>query len=228
MSHDDSKTSHVTSSVTRLLVVDDHPIVRLGLVELLSEQPDLQVVAEAANANETMEVLENESIDLLVLDLSLEGMDGLELIKNLKALHGDLPILVVSTHDEKFYAQRALHAGALGYLSKESATDYIVDAVRRVRSGKIYVSEEMSDRMLHNMVDGRHEATDSPIDRLSDRELEVFRGIGRGLSTRQIAEELSLSVKTIETYRENIKTKLDFADGHEMVRYAVQWGLEDT
>ena len=228
MTNEAKKAPAPTSSVTRILVVDDHPIVRHGLVELLQAEPDQQVVAEASNAAETMEALSEGNIDLLVLDLSLEGMDGLELIKNIRALHGNLPILVVSTHDEKFYAQRALHAGALGYLSKECAIDNIVAAVRRIRSGKIYVSEEMSDRMLHHMVDGRHEATESPIDRLSDRELEVFRSIGRGTSTRQIAEQLNLSIKTIETYRENIKAKLDFDDGHEMVRYAVQWNLEDS
>ena len=217
-----------TSSVTRILVIDDHPIVRHGLVELIQAEPDLQVVAEASDANETLEVLREKAIDLVVLDLSLDGMDGLELIKSIRAMHGDVPILVVSTHDEKFYAQRALHAGALGYLSKACAVDEIVDAVRRVRTGKIYVSEAVSDLILHHIVDGRKEAALSPIDRLSDRELEVFRNIGRGLSTRQIAEQLSLSVKTIETYRENIKAKLDFDSGHEMIRYAVQWNLEDS
>lgn len=217
-----------TPKATRILVVDDHPIVRHGLVELLEDEADQKVVAEAANASETLRALEEHDVDLIVLDLSLEGMDGLELIKNIRALHGNIPILVVSTHDEKFYAQRSLHAGALGYLSKECAVDRIVEAVRRVRSGKIYLSEEMSDRLLHHMVDGHDDPTGSPIDRLSDRELEVFRGIGRGMSTRRIAEQLGLSVKTIETYRENIKTKLDFDDGHEMVRYAVQWSFEDT
>lgn len=229
MKKEESRSSTRTvSSVTRILVVDDHPIVRHGLVELLQDEPDQQVVAEASNAAEAMEALAAHELDLLVIDLSLEGMDGLELIKNIRALHGDLPILVVSTHDEKFYAQRALHAGALGYLSKECAVDRIVEAVRRVRTGKIYLSDEMSDRLLQHMVDGRHDPSASPIDRLSDRELEVFRSIGRGMSTRQIAEQLGLSIKTIETYRENIKAKLDFEDGHEMVRYAVQWNLEDT
>ena len=228
MTSEAPKPEKTVSSVTRILVVDDHPIVRRGLVDLLQAEPDQQVVAEAADAQETLGALENEDIDLLVLDLSLDGMDGLELIKTIKARHGDLPILVVSTHDEKFYAQRALHAGALGYLSKECAVDEIVDAVRRVRSGRIYVSDEVSDRMLHHLVDGHQEPEQSPIDRLSDRELEVFRGIGHGQSTREIAERLNLSVKTIETYRENIKAKLDFADGHEMVRYAVQWTLEDS
>ncbi len=226
MKNDPSETR--TSSVTRILVVDDHPIVRHGLVELLEDEADQKVVAEAANASETLRALDEHEVDLIVLDLSLEGMDGLELIKNIRALHGTLPILVVSTHDEKFYAQRSLHAGALGYLSKECAVDRIVEAVRRVRAGKIYLSEEMSDRLLHHMVDGHNDPTGSPIDRLSDRELEVFRGIGRGMSTRQIAEQLGLSIKTIETYRENIKTKLDFDSGHEMVRYAVQWSFEDT
>lgn len=221
-------TQTPTSKVTRILVVDDHPIVRHGLVELLEDESDHHVVAEAASASEAMKTLDEHEVDLIVLDLSLEGMDGLELIKNIRALHGKLPILVVSTHDEKFYAQRSLHAGALGYLSKECAVDRIVEAVRRVRSGKIYLSEEMADRLLHHMVDGQSDPTGSPIERSSDRELEVFRGIGRGMSTRGIAEQLGLSIKTIETYRENIKSKLDFDNGHEMVRYAVQWSFEDT
>jgi len=228
MTRDTREDKTLTSSVTRILVVDDHPLVRHGLVQLLAREPDQQVVAEAGNADDAMRILAEDEVDLLVLDLSLDGIDGLELIKNIKALHESLPILVVSTHDERYYAQRALHAGALGYLSKDAAIECVADAVRRVRAGKVYLSEEMSERLLHQMIENGEEVHASPIDRLSDRELEVFRGIGRGLATRQVATSLNLSVKTIETYRENIKAKLGLQNANELVRHAVQWSLEDA
>lgn len=210
-----------------IMVVDDHPIVRHGLVSLLEAENDLDVVDQCDNPRDTLEKLDEKSIDVLVMDLSLGGMDGLELIKNIKARFPDVRILVVSIHDEKLFAERALAAGAMGYLGKDAAVKHIVEAVRRVLSEQVYLSEEMSDRLLRSLVAGGKEEVRSPLERLSDRELEVLRLLGHGKGTRDVATELGLSVKTIETYRENIKHKLDLKDSNEMIRFAVQWVSED-
>ena len=217
-----------TDRSRRVLIVDDHPIVRHGMGQLLEDEPDLNVCAEAANAGEAVRAVEEFHPDMAIIDIQLDGMDGLNLLKDLKARWPELHVLIVSVHDETLYAERALRAGALGYLNKQTATDFLVEACRRVLAGEIYLSEQMSNRLLHSVVGGKTDLEESPIDRLSDRELEVYRLLGEGLGTRQIADKLALSMKTIETYRENIKEKLNLADSNQLVRHAVQWVLEQA
>jgi len=217
-----------TDRTKRVLIVDDHPIVRHGMAQLLGDEPDLEVCAEAADAGEAVRAVEKLRPDMAIIDIQLDGMDGLNLLKDLKARWPELQVLIVSVHDETLYAERALRAGALGYLNKQTATEYLVEACRRVLTGEIYLSEQMSNRLLHSVVGGKTDLEESPIDRLSDRELEVFRLLGEGLGTRQIADKLALSMKTIETYRENIKDKLNLADSNQLVRHAVQWVLEQA
>ncbi len=211
------------SSKKRILIVDDHPIVRKGIRALLAQESDLEVYAEASDRGETLSAVRTERPDLVLLDISLEGSDGIEITKALRAEFGDLTILVVSMHDEALYAERALRAGAKGYIMKQEVADNIVKAIRQVLSGKIYVSDSVRQKVLRDLSDRRTDVKSSPIDRLSDRELEVFRRIGEGRGTRQIAEELKLSVKTIETYRAHIKEKLALGSASELSRSAVSW-----
>ena len=207
----------------RVLLVDDHPILRKGLAELINQEPDLLVCGEAEEAPKAFEAVGVLNPDVAVVDISLKGGNGLELIKNIKIDNAELPILVLSMHDEGLYAERALRAGAKGYIMKQEATENMLLAIRRVLKGEIYVSEKMGAKMLHQLVAGRPDTGSSPLDRLSDRELEVFQLIGQGLGTRQIAEELHLSVKTIESYREHIKDKMKLKNATELVQHAVQW-----
>ena len=213
----------VTKKKARVLVVDDHPIVRQGLVQLINQEEDLVVCGDAENAHKALEVIKLVNPDVAVIDISLKSINGLELIKNIKVDYPKLPILVLSMHDESLYAERALRAGAKGYIMKQEATENMLMALRRVLKGEIYVSEKMGAKMLHQLVAGRPDTGTSPLDRLSDRELEVFQLIGQGLGTRQIAEELHLSVKTIESYREHIKEKMKLKNATELVQHAVQW-----
>lgn len=207
----------------KIIIVDDHPLMRKGLALTLQAEPDITVVGQAASAEEALEMLDKVEPDLAVVDVSLPGMSGLELIKHLQALRPDLGILVVSRHDESLYAERAIRAGARGYLMKLEAGDVIVKAVRHVLSGGIYVSEEIKERLLMGMMTGRKELNQSPLEVLSDRELEVFELTGQGLGTREIAERLHLSVKTVESYRARIKNKLNLSTAAELMQHAVQW-----
>ncbi len=207
----------------KILLVDDHPLMRKGLAMTLESEPDLTVYQQAASAEEALDIVNEEVPDVAVVDISLPGMSGLELIKHLLALHPDLPILVVSRHDETLYAERVIRAGARGYIMKLEAGDVIVQAVRRVLRGGIYVSDEINERLLMGMMSGRTSIAESPMEVLSDRELEVFELTGRGLGTREIAERLHLSVKTVESYRARIKTKLNLATATELLQHAVQW-----
>ena len=213
----DSNTKH------RVLIVDDHPIVRQGLRSLIDQEQDLHVCGEAGSAGEALKSLSAVKPDLLLVDISLKGPDGLELTKSIRALEPDLPILIVSMHDETLYAERVLRAGANGYIMKEEVAQNVVHAVRKVLSGDIYMSDRMRQKILRGVAGQRSNTTSSAIERLSDRELEVFRLIGQGHGTRKIAEELHLSVKTIETYRAHIKEKLGLSNATELVRQAVQW-----
>jgi DNA-binding NarL/FixJ family response regulator len=206
-----------------ILVVDDHPLVRKGVRALLASEADLTVTAEASNRGETLDVLRRQKIDLVILDISLEGSDGIEISKAIRAEFGPLPILIVSMHDETLYAERALRAGANGYVMKDELADSIVKALRAVLEGKIYVSDNVRQKVLRDLTDHRTPVQSSPIERLSDRELEVFRRIGEGLGTREIAQQLHLSIKTIETYRAHIKEKLSLATASELTRSAVSW-----
>lgn len=207
----------------KIMIVDDHPLMRKGLALTLEAESDLTVPAQASNAEEALEMVERIQPDLCIVDVSLPGMSGLELIKHLQAVRPSMAILVVSRHDESLYAERAIRAGARGYLMKLEAGDVIVKAVRHVLSGGIYVSDEIKERLLLGMMAGRKEINQSPMEVLSDRELEVFELTGRGLGTREIAERLHLSVKTVESYRARIKNKLNLGTAAELMQHAVQW-----
>jgi DNA-binding NarL/FixJ family response regulator len=203
--------------------VDDHPLVREHLTALLAREPDLAVCGEAADGPAALSLIQQQAPDLVILDISLKRSHGLEFLKDLRQVRPDLPVLVLSMHDETVYAERALRAGALGYITKEEATINVLTAVRRVLSGQVYLSERMAARMMKKLVGGRADELGSPLDILTDRELEVFQMIGRGLGTRQIAEDLRLGVKTVESYRARIKEKLQITDGTQLVQQAVQW-----
>ena len=206
----------------RILIVDDHPIVRQGIESLLAQEPDLSICGEAESAGEALDFLRNERPDAAVIDITLKGTDGLELTKSARAEFPDLIVLIMSMHDESIYAERALRSGASGYIMKQEVANSIVAALRSVLNGEIYVSEKVRQTLLGRLSGHQTRLEDSPIDRLSDRELEVFRMIGRGCGTRQIAEQLHLSVKTIETYRAHIKDKMGIQNATELVRRAVQ------
>lgn len=207
----------------QLLIVDDHPMMRSGLTQLIDNTPDLKVVAEADNASQALHAMANRNFDLILLDISLPDKNGVELIKDIQALKPGLPVLVVSMHDELLYAERVLRAGGRGYIMKQEGGKKFLQAIRQVLAGGIYVSEKMSARILEGF-SGRHTATAAaPVQRLSDREFEVFQLIGRGKGTRDIAELLHLSVKTVEVHRANLKKKLELKTAHDLVHYAIRW-----
>jgi len=206
-----------------ILVVDDHPIVRQGLAELINHEDDLNVSAQADDAHDAMEMIKLKQPDMAIVDISLQGKSGIALIKDISTSYPNLPILALSMHDELLYAERALRAGAKGYIMKQEATEKVITAIRKVLDGQLYVSETMAAKMVSKLVRSGSDIGTSPTDCLSDRELEVFMLIGRGHGTRQIAEKLYLSTKTIETYRAHIKEKLSLADAAELLQYAIQW-----
>lgn len=206
----------------KVLIVDDHPIIRQGLGKLVNDQNDLETCAEAQNIGEALTILAECDVQIAVVDLSLGSESGLELIKSIKAHKPDLPVLVLSMHDESIYAERAMRAGAMGYIMKSESFDRILEAIRRVLNGEISVSNDLAAKMLQSYVRGGGSASDCPSDLLSDRELEVFTLVGRGLATRQIAHAMHLSVKTVETYREKIKAKLGL-NAVELTHHAFQW-----
>jgi DNA-binding NarL/FixJ family response regulator len=210
-----------------VLVVDDHPLMRQGLALLINQQQDMQVCGEAEEAQAAMHAIAQLRPDIMILDISLNGPDGLELLKNIRASDPDLPVLVLSMHDEAIYAERALRARANGYIMKQEATEKVLVAVRRILNGEIYLSERMSNKMLQQYVGGAPAMIQSRIASLSDRELEVFRLIGEGRATREIAEELHLSVKTVETYQAHIKEKLALRSGRELIQHAIQWKINE-
>lgn len=209
--------------MTRILLVDDHPLLRQGLALTIEAELDLAVVAQAGSAEEALGRFDEAAPDLVVTDVSLPGMNGLELMRHLLTRAPDLPVLVVSRHDEALYAERAVRAGARGYVSKLAAGDQIVTAIRRVLRGGIHLSEDLKDKMLFGAAGGGKDATQTPLEALSDRELEVFEMTGRGVATREISERLHLSVKTVESYRSRIKAKLGLANGTEFIQHAVAW-----
>jgi len=206
-----------------IFIVDDHPLVRQGLAQVINAESDMYICGEAEDAPKALRLVQEKNPALVIVDISLRGNNGLELIKNIKALQHNLPILVFSMHDETIYAQRALRAGARAYVMKQESADKIITAIRRIMSGDIYVSNRVADQVLHQLVNGSGDPTGSPIDRLSDRELEVIQLIGSGLSTREIAASLNLSVKTIESHRAHIKEKLNLRNATELVQFSVQW-----
>jgi DNA-binding NarL/FixJ family response regulator len=210
-----------------VLVVDDHPLMRQGLALLINQQQDMQVCGEAEEAQAAMQAITQLRPDIMILDISLKGPDGIELLKNIRATDPDLPVLILSMHDEAIYAERALRARANGYIMKQEATEKVLVAVRRILSGEVYLSERMSNKMLQQYIGGAPNAIQSRIASLSDRELEVFRRIGEGCATREIAEELHLSVKTVETYQAHIKDKLALRSGRELIQHAIQWKINE-
>jgi DNA-binding NarL/FixJ family response regulator len=223
MDTQDEGTDQVQNPKKRVLIVDDHPIFRLGLAGLISEQPHLEVCGHAESAPLALEAMRKFQPDLVLLDLSLRGTNGIELIKLMKAEQPHLPILVVSMHDEAVFGLRALKAGALGYVMKAEAMAQVAEAITKVLRGKIYVSPNFSDKLIFKAIQSVEPGTGSPVDMLSDRELEVLQLLGKGHSTRSIADTLHLSVKTIETHRAHIKEKLGFPDSEDMVRFAIDW-----
>jgi len=213
----------------KILLVDDHPIVCQGLAQVIQQEPDLMVCDQAASADEAMICLRSTKPDCIITDLAMEGRSGLELITDVLSVYPDIPMLVLTMYDEMIYAERALHAGALGFIMKRNATDNIIMAIRRILDGEIYVSEPVSARLLRKMVGPGKVADDTPDSRLSKREMEVFKLIGDGQGTRDIAQTLGLSIKTIETYREHIKSKLNLANSRQLMQHAIEWtrvGLE--
>jgi DNA-binding NarL/FixJ family response regulator len=211
----------------RVLIIDDHPLLRRGMVALLSDQADLHVCGEAQDAKGALQAMRDLVPDVALVDINLPGANGLELIKLMLAEQPKLRILVVSMHDETLYALRSLRAGAKGYLMKAEALEQMVGAVRRVAQGDIYVTPRFSERLVFKAIQSLEGGLGSPVDRLSDRELEVLRLLGKGLGTRDIAHNLHLSVKTIETHRAHIKEKLGFKEAAEMVRFAIDWVVHE-
>ena len=206
-----------------VLVVDDHPLFRKGVVQLLNDEPDMEVCAQAGTSTEALSAIRQDHIDLAVIDISLEGgPDGIELTKSIRAERPRLPILILSMHDETLYAERALRAGARGYVMKREALDQFITAVRTVLRGEIFISPSMSNRMVYDHIHGG-DYSRSPVDRLSDRELEVLQLIGKGHDVRDIATGLRLSTKTVEAHRAHIKEKLNLANAREVTRFATNW-----
>jgi DNA-binding NarL/FixJ family response regulator len=207
----------------RVLLVDDHPIVRQGLALLIDREPDLSVCGEAEGAHSAFHAITTLRPDIVVLDISLSGPDGLDVLKEIRTKTASLPVLILSMHDESIYAERAMRAGANGYIMKQEATEKVLVAIRRILQGEVYLSDRLTNAMLQHYVRGASPASSSPLVNLTDRELEVFRLIGEGHGTRQIADELHLSVKTIESYQAHIKEKLALRNARELVQHAIEW-----
>jgi DNA-binding NarL/FixJ family response regulator len=212
----------------RVLVVDDHPIVRQGLALLIDQEPDLVVCGEAEEAQSALAAIAATHPDVVLLDVSLPGPDGIHLLKTIRSTDPSLPVLVLSMHDESVYAERALRAGANGYIMKQEATENVLVALRRILRQEMYVSDRVASTMLRQIASGAGKPSVAPIERLSDRELEVFRLIGEGHSTRQIAEELHLSVKTVESYQAHIKDKLALHSSRDLMQRAIEWRLGES
>jgi DNA-binding NarL/FixJ family response regulator len=210
-------------STRDVLIVDDHPIVRQGLRQLINREEDLNVCGEASDVKEARDVLKSLNPDVVILDLSLKDSDGLELLKDIRGRDQKLPVLVLSMHDEAIYAERLLGAGANGYIMKQAAADQLLTAVRRVLTGGVYVSEAVGATMIEKYAaNGRSKPSD-PLNKLSNRELQVLNLVGRGQTTRQVAENLNLSVKTVESHRQRIKKKLGLQTASQLVQYAINW-----
>ncbi len=218
-----AKSNPVKDNRTRILLVDDHAVVRYGIAQLINRQGDMVVCGEEEDAAHALSAIERLKPDLVIADISLKDSSGLELMRNIKAQYTKLPVLVVSAHDEAVYAEIAFRAGALGYLMKQEALDKVITAIQRVLSGNIYVSDALAARMLQQQIRGKTDINESPLKGLSDREMEVFQLIGQWKKTSEIAQELHLSVKTIEYYREQIKHKLNLKNSAELTQQATAW-----
>jgi DNA-binding NarL/FixJ family response regulator len=213
-----------THNKTKIFITDDHPVVRRGLKEIIEGDPDFMVCGEAASVQETLEKIKSLKIDIIIVDILLNGVNaGIDLIKDIKKINYNLPILVLSMHEDPMYVKRSLKAGATGYVTKNQMEKTLIKAIKQVLKGILYVSDEMAHNVLETFLQDTSEENNFLIDSLSDRELEVFRLIGKGYSSRRIANSFNLSIKTIDSYRENIKKKLNFNSSTELVYSAIQW-----
>ena len=212
----------VPAKKATVLLVDDHPIVRQGLAQLINQEPDLRVCGHAEDGDGALRAIATYRPDIVILDISLQGPDGLAVLKEIRLIHTDLAVLVLSMHEESLYAERALRAGANGYIMKQEATERVLEALRRIRIGEVYVSDRIAKRLLRQVV-SRPGQGRTPIEALTDRELAVFRLMGKGRATREIADDLHVSVKTVESYQAHIKEKLSLKNGRELVQHAFQW-----
>jgi len=222
-----TQRSGTAESKLRILVVDDHPLMRDGIKQRINRESDLAVCAEAASAAEALDAVPKHNPEMVIVDVAMAGKNGIELVKDLKVRHPRLPVIVLSVYDESLYAERALWAGARGYVMKQESADVVVQAIRRVRSGEVFVSERVSAKILNRVSGRRQGPTESPIDGLSDRELEVFRLVGDGYGMHEIATRLHLSTKTVATHTEHIKHKLSLPSTRSLTRFAIHWARGD-
>jgi DNA-binding NarL/FixJ family response regulator len=215
--------SNTALNKRKVFIVDDHPVVRDGLTVLINHEPDLYVCGQAAQARQALIAISELKPDVAIVDITLDGSDGIELTKDIKARYPKLPVIVLSMHDESIYAERVLHAGARAYLMKDAVSDKIITAIHTVLSGDIYVSDIMAKKLLRKLAGNHVDAINTPIGNLTDREFEVFRWIGQGNKPSRIAKRMHLSVKTVETYLARIKEKLNLANSAELLQYAIKW-----
>lgn len=211
---------------SKVLVVDDHPLVRERVSELINQEPDLQVCGEAEDAVQALKSVEDDKPDLAIVDITLKDSYGVELIRQLKELYPDLPTLVLSMHDESLYGERALRAGARGYLTKQEATKKIIDAIRTIRRGELYVSDKLAGSLVRKVAGRSEGGGGSVADALTDRELEIFQFFGQGMTVKELAQRLLISPKTVEAHREHIKQKLNYKTSGELLRFAIQYSLQ--
>lgn len=211
----------------RILIVDDHPIFREGICAVLDREDHLMVKAQASSAAEAMQMLEQHKFNLVISDVTLGGKSGLELVQDIKVLYPDLPVLLLSMHDEGIYAERALRAGAAGYVMKQAGSDLLIESIDKVMSGRIAVSPEISDRMLQNAAGRRSSQGDNPVSQLTNREFEIFQLFGEGLDGNAVAERLNLSTKTVDVHRANIRNKLGLKNAAELSNFAIRWAVSE-
>ncbi|HUO09438.1 MAG TPA: response regulator transcription factor [Phycisphaerae bacterium] len=222
MSTTASNATPVATNKRKIFIVDDHPIVRQGLMQLINAEPDLTICGQGEDAYQALKLIRQLKPDVTLLDISLKDTGGIELLKEMRAQDPDLRVLILSMHDESLYAERALRAGARGYVMKQEAPQILLSAIRKVLKGEVYVSDKMSAVLLQRMVGNRKPDGALPMDRLTDREMEIFRMIGAGMTVKEIAEKLFLSAKTIEAHREHIKEKLGLKTSAELLRFAIR------
>jgi DNA-binding NarL/FixJ family response regulator len=215
----------VSGKKRRVMIVEDHPVVRVGLQLMIDDEPDLEVCGGAESLKDATQMVKKLKPDVVVLDIALGDGSGLDLIKEIQTTRPELPILALSMHDESIYAERALRAGAKGYIMKKEAMDKVMTAIRRVLAGEVYVSEKMASRMVQKLVNPNVASSASPVEALTDREFDVFRLIAQGIGPSEIAQRLGVSVKTVETHREHIKEKLSLKTGTELTRFCLQWEM---